>query len=145
MGYKAAVTNQGALVSTTTSSSQDSPSDQEYRQIQEQIAQLQARAKQIEDTVRAQEIKAIKEKIELFKLIPSELFSSAVLYSRKSEKIKRERMSEKIGQATDAKKEPPEVKYRGPNGETWGGGRGRKPAWIQALLDAGESLEKYRV
>ena len=24
------------------------------------------------------------------------------------------------------------VKYRGPNGETWSGGRGRKPRWVQS-------------
>ncbi|MBK0391984.1 H-NS family nucleoid-associated regulatory protein [Ramlibacter algicola] len=37
------------------------------------------------------------------------------------------------------------VKYRGPNGETWGGGRGRKPGWVQALLAQGKDLEQYRV
>jgi DNA-binding protein H-NS len=34
------------------------------------------------------------------------------------------------------------VKYRGPNGEVWGGGLGRKPDWVNAL---GADIEKYRV
>jgi len=53
-------------------------------------------------------------------------------------------MGEKIANATKAK-EPAEAKYRGPNGETWGGGRGRKPAWVQAILDAGGNIEKFKV
>lgn len=118
---------------------------EEYQKIQEQIAQLQAKAKQIEDAVREKEIQSIKEKIELFKIHPSELFSSSVLYAPKSKKGKKSSMGEKIGRATGADKKAAEVKYRGPNGQTWSGGRGRKPAWIQALLDAKEDIEKYRV
>lgn len=34
--------------------------------------------------------------------------------------------------------------YKGPNGEIWKAGRGRKPVWVQELQNAGE-LEKYRV
>lgn len=34
------------------------------------------------------------------------------------------------------------VKYRGPNGETWVGGRGRKPDWILAAIKAGKNIEK---
>lgn len=37
------------------------------------------------------------------------------------------------------------VKYRGPNGETWGGGRGRKPKWIQEALNAGKRIEDFAV
>ena len=34
------------------------------------------------------------------------------------------------------------VKYRGPNGETWVGGRGRKPDWILAAIKAGKDINK---
>lgn len=34
------------------------------------------------------------------------------------------------------------VKYRGPNGQEWVGGRGRKPDWILAALKAGKDIEK---
>jgi DNA-binding protein H-NS len=37
------------------------------------------------------------------------------------------------------------VKYRGPNGETWGGGRGRKPRWVQEALKACKEIEDFAV
>ncbi|MEJ7932349.1 H-NS histone family protein [Ramlibacter sp. AN1015] len=37
------------------------------------------------------------------------------------------------------------VKYRGPNGETWSGGRGRKPDWISRALKEGKNLEQFAV
>lgn len=40
---------------------------------------------------------------------------------------------------------PAEVKYRGPQGEVWSGGRGRKPNWVLAILNAGKDIEQYRV
>ena len=42
-------------------------------------------------------------------------------------------------------REPRQVRYIGPNGETWSGGPGRKPAWVAELLANGEDIEKYRV
>jgi DNA-binding protein H-NS len=37
------------------------------------------------------------------------------------------------------------AKYRGPNGELWAGGPGRKPEWVRALLAQGKNLEDYRI
>ena len=37
------------------------------------------------------------------------------------------------------------VKYRGPNGETWSGGRGRKPKWVQDALKSGKKIEDFAV
>ena len=37
------------------------------------------------------------------------------------------------------------VKYRGPNGETWSGGRGRKPRWVTEALAKGKKLEDFAV
>ncbi|MDQ7743271.1 H-NS histone family protein [Hydrogenophaga pseudoflava] len=37
------------------------------------------------------------------------------------------------------------AKYRGPNGELWAGGPGRKPEWVRAVLAAGKSLEDFRI
>lgn len=37
------------------------------------------------------------------------------------------------------------VKYRGPNGETWSGGRGRKPAWVTQALKDGKKIEDFAV
>jgi len=38
-----------------------------------------------------------------------------------------------------------EPKYKGPNGELWAGGPGRKPEWVRAVLAAGKSIEDFRI
>lgn len=38
-----------------------------------------------------------------------------------------------------------EAKYKGPNGELWVGGPGRKPEWVREVLAAGGDIEKYRI
>lgn len=45
--------------------------------------------------------------------------------------------------ATSKSKAP--AKYKGPNGELWAGGPGRKPEWVRAVLAKGESLDSYRI
>jgi DNA-binding protein H-NS len=55
-----------------------------------------------------------------------------------------------IGFAGNTRKRSPSataktVKYRGPNGETWSGGRGRKPKWVQEALKAGKKIEDFAV
>ncbi|GLS13509.1 MULTISPECIES: H-NS histone family protein [Hydrogenophaga] len=37
------------------------------------------------------------------------------------------------------------AKYRGPNGELWAGGPGRKPEWVKAVLASGKSIEDFRI
>ncbi|TDQ41951.1 H-NS family nucleoid-associated regulatory protein [Tepidicella xavieri] len=37
------------------------------------------------------------------------------------------------------------AKYRGPNGELWSGGPGRKPEWVKAILAEGKDIEAYRI
>lgn len=37
------------------------------------------------------------------------------------------------------------AKYKGPNGELWAGGPGRKPEWVRSVLAAGKSIEDYRI
>ena len=46
---------------------------------------------------------------------------------------------------TKATKSKGEAKYKGPNGELWAGGPGRKPEWVRAVLAAGKSVEDYRI
>ncbi|MCG2592032.1 H-NS histone family protein [Ramlibacter sp. XY19] len=40
---------------------------------------------------------------------------------------------------------PAAIRYRGPNGETWSGGRGRKPRWVVDALASGKKLEEFAV
>jgi DNA-binding protein H-NS len=37
------------------------------------------------------------------------------------------------------------VRFRGPNGETWSGGRGRKPRWVTEALAKGRKIEEFAV
>jgi DNA-binding protein H-NS len=37
------------------------------------------------------------------------------------------------------------IKYRGPEGQGWVGGRGRKPDWILAALKAGKDIKQFEV
>lgn len=37
------------------------------------------------------------------------------------------------------------AKYKGPNGELWAGGPGRKPQWVRDLIESGKSIESYRI
>ena len=44
-----------------------------------------------------------------------------------------------------ASKSAAPAKYKGPNGELWAGGPGRKPEWVRAVLAEGKSIEDYRI
>lgn len=37
------------------------------------------------------------------------------------------------------------AKYRGPNGELWAGGLGRKPEWVREILAKGGSMDAYLI
>ncbi len=37
------------------------------------------------------------------------------------------------------------AKFRGPNGELWSGGPGRKPDWVKAALAEGKDIESFRI
>ena len=37
------------------------------------------------------------------------------------------------------------AKYRGPNGELWAGGLGRKPEWVRAVLAEGKNIEDFLI
>jgi DNA-binding protein H-NS len=55
-----------------------------------------------------------------------------------------------LGGSTGAKKPAASkskapAKYKGPNGELWAGGPGRKPEWVRAALAAGKDIEGFRI
>jgi len=39
----------------------------------------------------------------------------------------------------------PPRRYRGPNGEIWSGGRGRKPNWVSEALANGKKLDDFAI
>ena len=115
---------------------------EEFQKLQDQIAKLQVQSKAMHEALLGDEIKAIKVKIKELGLKPRDLFSAAVLAGEAGDAPMT--MGEKIAKVTKDKASAV-VKYRGPNGETWSGGRGRKPAWIQKILDDGGDIEKYKI
>lgn len=56
-----------------------------------------------------------------------------------------------LGSASTGVKKPAKskskaaAKYRGPNGELWAGGAGRKPEWVRGVLAAGQNIEDFRI
>ncbi len=95
----------------------------------EQIAQLRKQAEDLRNQERAGVIEELRKKIAEFGLTAADLKLSA-------------RGGKRTASVVAAKTAP---KYRSPNGETWSGGRGRKPRWITEALAAGKSLSDFEI
>lgn len=103
-----------------------------YLELKEQAEKLLAEAERMREQEIADAIADIKRKIELYGLTAADLgFARAAGPG-----------SSRGGKAA---KPAATIKYRGPNGETWSGGRGRKPQWVADALAQGRSLEDFAV
>ncbi|HEY9224054.1 MAG: H-NS histone family protein [Variovorax sp.] len=96
---------------------------------EEHIAQLRKQAEELRNHERAGVIEEIRQKIAEFGLTAADLKLSTRAAGKRSVS------------AAPAKA----AKYRGPSGETWSGGRGRKPRWVTEVLAAGKSLSDYEI
>lgn len=100
-----------------------------YLELKEQAEKLMAEAERMREQEIADAIADIKEKIALYGLTAADLG-----------------LARPAGPGSArAKPAKAAVKYRGPNGETWSGGRGRKPQWVQQALQQGRDLEEFAV
>ena len=104
-----------------------------YLELKEQAEKLLAEAERMREQEIADAISDIKRKIELYGLTAADLG-----FSRGAPGNSRPRSSGKSASRAA-------VKYRGPNGETWSGGRGRKPQWVVQALKDGRSLDEFAV
>lgn len=105
-----------------------------YQELKEQAEKLLAEAERMREQETADAIADIKEKIRVYGLTAEDLG------------LARSAGPGRAGRApARAAKSPAPVKYRGPNGETWSGGRGRKPQWVVEALQQGRSLEDFAV
>jgi DNA-binding protein H-NS len=95
----------------------------------EQIAQLRKQAEELRNHERAGVIEELRRKVAEYGLTAADLKLSP--------------RAGKRGSAPVAAKSA--AKYRSPNGETWSGGRGRKPRWITEALAAGKSLSDFEI
>jgi DNA-binding protein H-NS len=96
---------------------------------EEQIAQLRKQAEELRNHERASVIEELRKKIAEYGLTASDLKLST-------------RGGKRSASAAPAKAA---ARYRGPTGETWSGGRGRKPRWVSEVLAAGKSLSDYEI
>jgi DNA-binding protein H-NS len=98
----------------------------------EQIAQLRKQAEDLRNQERSGVIEELRKKIAEYGLTASDLKLSA-----RGGAVKRANVGAVSTKAA--------AKYRGPTGETWSGGRGRKPRWVTEALAAGKSLTDYEI
>ena len=96
----------------------------------EQIAQLRVQAEQLRNQERTGVIEEIRKKIAEYGLTASDLRLSGRGPGRRVSSAPASRSA---------------AKYRGPTGETWSGGRGRKPRWVTEALAAGKSLSEFEI
>lgn len=98
-----------------------------YSELMAQAQALMAQAEQARKAELANVIADIKAKMKEFDLSFADLGGSSV--GRKASKAKAASVA----------------KFRGPNGELWSGGPGRKPDWVREALAAGKDIEAFRI
>lgn len=100
-----------------------------YLELKEQAEKLLAEAEKMREQEIADAIADIKEKIRAYGLTAEDLGLARG----------------GPGRGAKARTAPAAARYRGPNGETWSGGRGRKPQWVTEALKQGRKLEEFEV
>ena len=99
----------------------------EIKKNEEQLAQLKKQAEDFRSQERAGVIADIRKKIAEYGLTASDL-----------------KLSSRAPKARSIKSSAA-AKYRGPAGETWFGGRGRRPRWVTEAVAAGKSLSDFEI
>lgn len=102
-----------------------------YTELVSQAQALMAQAEQVRKQELAQVIADIKARMKEYGITVDDLAGSPV---RKAA----------AGKSGGSKAKAP-AKYRGPNGELWSGGPGRKPDWVKAALAEGKNIESFRI
>ena len=98
-----------------------------YSELMAQAQTLMAQAEQARKDELSAVIADIKAKMRQYGLTAADLGSSAT------------------GKKAAKTKSSAPAKYRGPNGELWAGGPGRKPEWVRAALAAGKSMDQFLI
>jgi DNA-binding protein H-NS len=100
-----------------------------YSELMAQAQSLMAQAEQARKDELSGAIADIKSKMKQYGITVADLGGGAASGPRKVGKSK-------SGAAP---------KFRGPNGELWAGGPGRKPQWVRDVLSSGKSLDEYKI
>lgn len=101
-----------------------------YAELVSQAQALMAKAEQVRKQELANTIAEIKAKMKEHGISLEDLGGGAA--------------PRKAGGKGASKSKSP-AKYRGPNGELWSGGPGRKPEWVKAVVASGKSIEDFRI
>lgn len=99
-----------------------------YSELMAQAQKLMAQAEQARKDELSSVIADIKAKMKQFGISAADLGGAA-----------------SSGKKAGKSKSSAPAKYRGPNGELWAGGPGRKPEWVRAVLASGKSVEDFRI
>lgn len=103
-----------------------------YLELKAQAEAIMAQAEAARKTELAEVIQGIKAKVKEFGLTAADLgLGGAVAPSPRKAAVK--------------SKSTAPAKYRGPNGELWAGGLGRKPEWVRAVLAEGKNIDDYLI
>ena len=101
----------------------------EIQDLEQQIAELQAKKHAILAGQRKEALEATRANIRLYEFTALELGLTAAGGKSKAPAVAKE------------------ARYQNPNNpaETWHGGKGPKPKWVRALLEAGARLEDFLI
>ncbi len=106
-----------------------------YKQIQEQIDMLQREAEKLKKSEIAGVVAKIKDAITAYGLTAADLG----LTSAGGRRVAVKRATRKTTKSAGS-----EAKFRDSNGNVWGG-RGPRPQWLRAAIEAGSKLEDFAV
>ena len=117
-----------------------------YAEIQAKISELQKQADEVYASEKKSAVAQVKELIKLYGLSIAEVGLDKTAGAAKAKAgVKRKAAAPQKGRKTKAATKAKKAAFVGPNGETWGGGRGKRPAWVNEILNAGGDIEQYRV
>lgn len=106
--------------------------NEQIRKSEEQMATLRKQAEAIRAEEKQRVVAEVIAKIGEFGLTASDLRLSVGTKNASASR------SAKV-------KEKAAPRYRSPSGETWSGGRGRKPGWIVVALAEGKDLAEFEI
>ena len=105
-----------------------------YLELRARGEKLLAEAEELRMKELSDVVEDIKQKVKVYGLTAQDLGFSAAGVRRRKSTLRAVKVKAK-GKA----------KYRGPNGETWSGGRGRKPRWVTEALAKGKKIEEFAI
>ena len=97
-----------------------------YSELMAQAQSLMAQAEQARKTELASVVSEIKAKMKEYGITVADLGGVGGKIAAKS-------------------KSSAPAKFKGPNGELWAGGPGRKPEWVRNVLASGKNIEDFRI